>query len=81
MSGKIAVLASGANGSCIAADLIRAGLHVTMIDQWPAHAEAMRANGLTIRTKTEELHVAVNALHLADVCTVSVHNYETLNWA
>ncbi len=70
MSGKIAVLASGANGSCIAADLIRAGLDVTMIDQWPAHVEAMRANGLTIRTKTEEFHVAVNALHLADVCTL-----------
>ena len=70
MSQKIAVLATGANGSCIAADLIRAGLDVTMIDQWPAHVEAMRANGLTIRTKTEDFHVAVNALHLADVCTL-----------
>ncbi len=33
MDKKIAVLTTGANGSCIAADLIRAELDVSMIDQ------------------------------------------------
>jgi len=68
MSKKIAVLATGANGSCISADLIRAGLDVSMIDQWPAHVEAMQTNGLTITTKDEEYNVKVKAYHLCDMC-------------
>lgn len=70
MNKKIAVLATGANGSCIAADLTQAGLDVSMIDQWPAHIEAMRANGLTIRMKSDEYNVKVKAYHLCDVCTL-----------
>jgi len=66
---KIAVLATGANGSCISADLTRAGLDVSMIDMWPAHIDAMRANGLTITTKDDEFNVAVKAYHMCDVCT------------
>ena len=71
MDKKIAVLATGANGSCIAADLTRAGLDVSMIDQWPAHVEAMRENGLTIKTKDDEYNVKVKAYHLCDICTLS----------
>lgn len=71
MDKKIAVLATGANGSCISADLTRAGLDVTMIDQWAAHIEAMRANGLTIATDDDEYNVAVKAYHLSDVCTLN----------
>lgn len=71
MDKKIAVLATGANGSCISADLIRAGLDVSMIDQWPAHVEAMRQNGLTIQMKDEEYNVAVKAYHLCDVCSLN----------
>ncbi len=40
MSKKIAVVGTGANGSCISADLIKADLDVTMIDQWPEHRTA-----------------------------------------
>ena len=43
MNKKIAVLGTGANGSCISADLTRAGLDVVLIDQRPAQIEAMRA--------------------------------------
>jgi 2-dehydropantoate 2-reductase len=68
---KIAVLATGANGSCIAADLTRAGLDVSLIDQWAEHIETMRANGLAIRTKTDEYNVPVKAYHLSDVCTLT----------
>jgi 2-dehydropantoate 2-reductase len=69
MNKKIAMLATGANGSVISADLIEAGLDVSMIDMWGEHVEAMRANGLTITTGDEERNVKVNAFHLSDVCT------------
>jgi 2-dehydropantoate 2-reductase len=66
---RIAVLGTGANGSCASADLIKAGFDVTMIDQWPAHVEVIRANGLHVSLADEELHVAVKAFHLCDVAT------------
>lgn len=69
MSPKIAVLGTGANGSCIAANLVEAGLDVTLIDQWPEHVEAMRRDGLRIRMPDREQHVRVRAHHLCDVAT------------
>jgi 2-dehydropantoate 2-reductase len=42
---------------------------VALIDQWPEHVEAMRANGLTIAMPDAEQHVKVRAHHLCDVCT------------
>ena len=48
MSKKIAVLGTGANGASIAADLTNAGLDVVLIEQWPAHVEAMREHGVRI---------------------------------
>lgn len=71
MSKKIAVLGTGANGSCAAADLTHAGHDVILIDQWPAHVEAMRADGLRIQMPEEERHVSVRAHHLCDVCTLN----------
>lgn len=71
MSKKIAVLGTGANGSCTSADLIKNGYDVTLIDQWPAHVEVMRANGLHISLADEELHVPVRALHLCDLATLN----------
>lgn len=69
MSKKIAVLGTGANGSCVAADFTQAGFDVALIDQWPAHVEAMRADGLCIKLPNEEQRVRVEAHHLCDVCT------------
>jgi 2-dehydropantoate 2-reductase len=71
MNKKIAVLGTGANGSCTAADLTNAGHDVVLIDQWPAHVEAMRANGLTIEMPNETVHAKVRAYHLCDVCTLN----------
>ena len=71
MNKKIAVLGTGANGSCTSADLIKNGFDVTMIDQWPAHIEMIRANGLHISLADEELHVPVRALHLCDLATLN----------
>jgi 2-dehydropantoate 2-reductase len=75
MSLRIAVLGTGANGSCIAANLVAAGRNVTLIDQWPEHVEAMRKEGLRIAPAIHadgELHVAVRAYHLCDIATFTV---------
>jgi len=73
MSKKIAVLGTGANGSCVSADLIDAGHDVTMIDQWAEHVETMRTKGLTIRMPERELHVEVDAHHLSDLASLNRH--------
>lgn len=70
MDRKIAVLGTGANGSSAAADLERTGHDVVMIDQWAAHIEKVRADGLRIRMPEEEVHVRPRAYHLSDVCTL-----------
>jgi 2-dehydropantoate 2-reductase len=71
MSKKIAVDGTGANGGGVAAELTRAGLDVVLIDQWPEHVEAMRANGLELNFPDETVVVPVNAYHLCDVCTLN----------
>jgi 2-dehydropantoate 2-reductase len=66
---KIAVLGTGANGASIAADIAEAGHDVVLIDQWPAHVEAMRRQGLRIEMPDKTLQLSVRAFHLCDVCT------------
>src|SRR5476651_67822 len=70
MDKKIAVLGTGANGSCVAADLTNAGLDVVLIDQWPAHIEAMRANGLHVTLRQGEIHAKVRAYHLCELASM-----------
>jgi len=65
---NMAVLGTGATGSSIGADLTRAGYHVILIDQWPAHVEAMKAHGLHVSIRGgEERHTPVQAFHLCEV--------------
>lgn len=64
---RIAVLGAGANGASIGADLIAAGLDVTLVEQWPAHVRAMRADGLVIRMPEHEVTVEPRVLHLCEV--------------
>ena len=71
MDKKIAVLGTGANGSSTAANLTDAGYDVVMIDQWAAHVEAIRENGLLINMPDEDLHVHPRVYHLSDVCTLN----------
>jgi 2-dehydropantoate 2-reductase len=73
MSGrKIAVLGAGAIGSSVGADLIKAGHDLTVIDQWPAQVEAMKATGLRIRMTDEDLRVPVRALHLCELAAANL---------
>jgi 2-dehydropantoate 2-reductase len=83
---RIAVLGAGAIGSSVSADLTKAGLDVTIIDQWPAHVEAMKENGLDITMPGERLQIPVNAWHLCelaehvpafDVVFLIVKSYDT----
>lgn len=64
---SIAVVGSGANGASIGADLIDAGHDVTLVEQWPAHVEAMRGDGLTILMPDRELSLRPKAIHLCEV--------------
>jgi 2-dehydropantoate 2-reductase len=68
MGKKLAVLGVGAIGSSIGADLTEAGEDVTLIDQWPAHVEVMKSQGLRVITAEEELHIPVQAIHCGEVC-------------
>ena len=64
---KIAVLGTGANGGSIGADLTRAGLDVTFIEQWPEHVQAMREHGLRVEMSDGDERTDVNAIHLCQV--------------
>ncbi|MGX5682865.1 ketopantoate reductase family protein [Schumannella luteola] len=67
---KIAFVGTGAQGAGIGADLTRAGLDVTFIEQWPAHVEAMRERGIEVRFPSHTEVTPVRALHLCEVATL-----------
>ena len=68
---KIAILGTGANGSCAAADITSAGYDVELFDQWPEHVNCMNLDGLTINLPNETKNIAVRANHL---CTLAEMN-------
>ncbi|GAA2008386.1 ketopantoate reductase family protein [Microbacterium ulmi] len=89
MTGRVAVVGAGANGASIGADLVAAGVDVTLVEQWPAHVEAMRSAGLRVRMADRELHVEPRVVHLCqvaelrdpfDVVLVVMKAYDT-RWA
>ncbi len=70
MNGKMAIFGPGAIGSSVGADLTKAGYPVLLVDQWPAHVEAMKSTGLRVIMPEEELQVQVQAIHLCDLCSL-----------
>jgi len=87
MDKRIAVLGAGAIGASIGAYLIRAGHDITLIDQWAAHIEKIRSDGLKLTDLSGEFTVSAKALHLSDVVNLreqfdivylSVKSYDTL---
>ena len=74
---RIAVLGAGANGASIGADLTAAGLDVVLIEQWPAHVEKMRVEGLRILAPEGELHVRPRTLHLCEVAELK-HGFDVV---
>lgn len=71
MDKKIAILGAGAIGSIVGADLTKAGYDPTIIDQWPEHVEAMKANGLRITMADTELQIPVRACHLCELASTN----------
>ncbi|MHB1212362.1 MAG: ketopantoate reductase family protein [Candidatus Nanopelagicales bacterium] len=67
---KVAIVGTGANGAGIGADLARAGIDVTLIDQWPANVEAMRARGVRVDLPGGSTTTPVRALHLCEAATL-----------
>lgn len=74
---RIAVLGAGANGASVGADLTLAGRDVTLIEQWPSHVERMRADGLTIETPDETIHVRPKVIHLCEVAELK-HDFDVV---
>jgi 2-dehydropantoate 2-reductase len=70
MRRTIALLGTGAIGSSIGADLTMAGQDLVLIDQWPAHVEAMKTHGLHVTLPKGELHTRVRAIHLCELCSL-----------
>lgn len=66
---SVAFVGTGAVGGSVAADLIDGGTRVTVIDQWPAHVEAMRTDGLLVAMPGLEVRVDVDAWHLCDLAS------------
>ena len=87
---NIAVVGTGANGASLGADMIRSGLSVSFVEQWPAHVEAMREHGLTVKFPDGTVeNTPVRAYHLCqvaelrrpfDIVFTSVKTYDT-RWA
>ena len=86
---KIAIVGAGAAGSYLGAFMTRAGEDITLIDQWPAHVEAMKAGGLKVTGSQGPFTTPVKALHLHevqgieepfDVVFIALKSYDTL-WA
>ncbi|MFN8189119.1 MAG: 2-dehydropantoate 2-reductase [Nocardioidaceae bacterium] len=64
---RVAVLGSGANGTSIGVDLALAGTDVTLIEQWPAHVEAMRSAGARVLSDDGEQVARPPVHHLCEV--------------
>lgn len=72
MARRIAVLGAGAIGSSISADLTKAGHDVTVIDQWPAQVEALKAAGIVVQMPDGEVRTPIRALHLCDIASANL---------
>ena len=72
MNKKIAVLGCGAIGSSISADLTQAGYDITVIDQWPAQVEKLKADGIEITMPDTVVKTKINALHLCELSSAKL---------
>src|SRR3954447_15652778 len=86
---RIGIMGAGAIGSVVGGMLAKAGRDVTLIDQWPPHIEAMKANGLKlsgtcgdhlVQVKALQLHEAQLITEPFDAAFLAVKAYDT-EWA
>ena len=72
MGRKIAVLGAGAIGSSVSADLTKADYDITVIAQWPAQVEALKATGLHVQMADGDVKVPIRAHHLCDLASANL---------
>ena len=86
---RIGIMGAGAIGCVVGGLLTKAGHDVTFIDQWPAHVDEMKANGLKLSGTSGDHVIPVKALHLYeaqgiqepfDAAFLAVKAYDT-EWA
>src|SRR4051794_37303069 len=86
---RIGIMGAGAIGSVVGGLLAQAGTDVTLIDQWPAHVEAIKRDGLRLSGTCGEHLIKVRAMHLYeaqaigepfDAVFLAVKGYDT-EWA
>ncbi len=89
MIARIGIVGAGAIGAIVGGLLTKAGLDVTLFEQWPEHVEAIRRQGLRLTTPAGEETLKVRALHLHEAQSISepfdavfiaVKSYDT-EWA
>src|ERR1700728_3045737 len=93
MDKRIVVVGAGAIGGYTGGSLAHNGYDVTLIDPWPEHVEAIRANGLSLEGVTPEESIVAHpkTLHLTeaqhlskerpvDIAFISMKSYDT-EWA
>jgi 2-dehydropantoate 2-reductase len=89
MFARIGIVGAGAIGAIIGGRLTKAGVDVTLLEQWPEHVEAIRRHGLRLTGPEGEETVKVRALHLHeaqaitepfDAVFIAVKSYDT-EWA
>ncbi|MDH4118625.1 MAG: 2-dehydropantoate 2-reductase [Acidimicrobiia bacterium] len=66
---RIGILGAGAIGTSVGADLTEAGFDVALVDQWPAHVEALKRDGARVVMPDLDLVVPVKALHLCELAS------------
>jgi 2-dehydropantoate 2-reductase len=66
-AGPIVIMGAGAVGSYVGGMLSAAGEDIVLIDAWPGHVEAVRANGLMLDTPEGMIEARPRALHICDV--------------
>ena len=64
---RVAWFGAGAVGGSLSADLIRAGVDLTVIDPWAPHVDAIRSSGLTVNTPTGVEKTTFYPHHVSDV--------------
>jgi 2-dehydropantoate 2-reductase len=85
-----AIVGAGSVGGFIGAQIARAGGHVTLIDQWPQHIDAIKADGIHIEGTSGTFTVQMKALHIhevqslisdpVDVALICVKSYDS-DWS
>ncbi len=89
MGPRIGIIGGGAIGGYTGGMLTKAGHDVTIVDQWPEHVAAVKANGLTIRHNDDEINVPANYININELQSiddpfdygfVAVKSYDT-EWA